>query len=142
MPVAVLVVDSVNRKPTPNEPGVADKLRLAAPPTEFGVADVKLTDPDVRGSTFDIQPGGRVTMRGMPMRELPPLAWNLPPDLIIGLPGWANTDRYDLLAKAELPNGQRLSQDELAPMFQAFLKDRFKLVAHMEQRPMNAYIRL
>jgi uncharacterized protein (TIGR03435 family) len=67
------------------------------------------------------------------------LAWNLPPDLIIGLPGWANTDRYDLLAKAELPNGQRLSQDELAPMFQAFLKERFKLVAHLEQRPMNAY---
>ncbi|HYA18911.1 MAG TPA: TIGR03435 family protein [Bryobacteraceae bacterium] len=139
VPFSVLVVDSVNRNPTPNEPGIADKIHLPPIPTEFDVADVKPTDPDFRGAMFNIQPGGRVTMRGMPMSQLLRQAWNLPPQLIIGFADWMNRDRFDVVAKADVPGGQGLTMDELGPLFQALLKDRFKLAAHLEQRPMAAY---
>jgi len=42
IPKAVLVVESVNRTPSDNPPGVADRLPVTPPPTEFEVADVKL----------------------------------------------------------------------------------------------------
>jgi uncharacterized protein (TIGR03435 family) len=138
-PFPVLVVDSVNRQPTPNAPGVAEKLALPPMPTEFDVADVRPTDPDYRSGMFNIQPGGRVTMRGLPLSQVFRQAWNLPPERVIGLPAWANTDRFDIVAKADVPGGQPLSMDELAAMFQALLKERFKLAVHTERRQVTAY---
>lgn len=59
VPKPVLVVDSVDRKPSDNPPGVTDAFPAVSPPTEFEVADVKLANPDVRRpSRFQMQPGG------------------------------------------------------------------------------------
>jgi hypothetical protein len=63
VPMPVIVVDSVNRTPTANPPGVTETLKIAPPPTEFDVAVVKPTDPDFKGTNFQIQPGGRVNLR-------------------------------------------------------------------------------
>jgi uncharacterized protein (TIGR03435 family) len=46
IPTPVLVVDSVNEKPSENPPGVAEALPSIPAPTEFEVADVKLAGPD------------------------------------------------------------------------------------------------
>jgi uncharacterized protein (TIGR03435 family) len=48
IPMPVVVLDSVNRTPTPNSPAV-DKTFPPPPPAEFEVADVKPTAPDSRG---------------------------------------------------------------------------------------------
>jgi uncharacterized protein (TIGR03435 family) len=57
IPVSVIVVDSANRKPTGNSPGVTTSL--PALPTEFEVADVRPSDPDSQGVRLQIQPAGK-----------------------------------------------------------------------------------
>jgi uncharacterized protein (TIGR03435 family) len=59
VPTAVLVVESVNRKPSANPPGTADALPPVRPPTEFEVAVVKPSGTELRGSRFQMQPGGQ-----------------------------------------------------------------------------------
>ena len=55
--IATLIVDSVNRKPTDNVPGI-EKL-VPVVPTDFEVADLKPSAPNgpIRGG---LQPGGRI----------------------------------------------------------------------------------
>lgn len=59
VPTPVLVVESVDQKPTENPPGTAEALPATPAPAEFEVATVKTTSPDSRGSRFQMQPGGR-----------------------------------------------------------------------------------
>ena len=100
VPVPVLVVDSVDRKPTANAPNVAEILRVPPPPDEFEVAEVKPTDPEFRGRRMQIQAGGRVNMSGMTLKSMIQQAWNITDDMIIGAPKWLDQDRYDIVAKA------------------------------------------
>jgi uncharacterized protein (TIGR03435 family) len=55
---------------------------------------------------------------------------------IIGGPEWANSDAFDIQAKAE---GAPPSQDQMRLMVQALLADRFKLKAHIEKRELPVY---
>jgi uncharacterized protein (TIGR03435 family) len=55
---------------------------------------------------------------------------------IIGVPEWANSDAFDIEAKAE---GAPLSQDQMRLMVRSLLADRFKLKAHIEKRELPVY---
>jgi uncharacterized protein (TIGR03435 family) len=138
-PLPVIVVESVNRQPSPNPPGTAELLPPVPAPTEFEVASVKLTDPETRMGRFQIQPGGRVSIVNMPLQFLISRAFNAyNDDAIAGLPSFASSDRYDITAKA--PGGLGPADvDAIAPMLLSLLKDRFKLQYHTEQRPVQAY---
>jgi uncharacterized protein (TIGR03435 family) len=138
IPMPVLVVDSVNRQPTPNAPDIAELLHIDPPATEFEVADVKLADPNSRRSSSRIQAGGRVNITGQTLRSLIVQAWDTTPVLIAGEPKWSTTDRYDIIAKAP-SSAEALDRDSMRPMLRALLADRFKLATHMEDRPVNAY---
>jgi uncharacterized protein (TIGR03435 family) len=146
VPTAVLVVDSVNRKPTDNLAGVREALQIAAPPTEFEVADVKPTAPDFKGMRFNIQPGGRVNLGGVTLRFLMEQAWNVRGDMLVGAPKWLDTERFDIVAKAPTitsasgaGSGQQIDIDAIWLMFRALLADRFQLKVHNEERPVAAY---
>ena len=147
----VIVVDSVNQKPTDNLPGVSQSLPEL--PTEFEVVDIKPSDPNApqRGGRR-FQPGGRIEMRGTTVKSLITMAWNISSDdLLAGAPKWLDTDRFDVIAKA--PANEALSTPpssgrqagtiidlgSLRPMVQAMLKDRFRLTTHMEDRPVTVY---
>jgi len=94
---------------------------------------------------FGFQPGGRVNLPGFPLRFAIALAWSLvnPLDEIVGAPKWLDSARFDIIAKvpaaAVSANGGQTPLQELAPMLQTLLKDRFKLQAHFEDRLMTAY---
>ena len=137
-PVPVLVVDSVNQKPTANVPNVAELLHIPAAPTEFEVAELKPTNPDFRGMRLQIQPGGRVNIAGAPLKFLLQQAWDLTDDTLVGAPKWMETDRYDIVAKADVA-GPEMDIDDLWPMLRALLVERFKLAVHTEERPATAY---
>jgi uncharacterized protein (TIGR03435 family) len=146
VPLGVLVVDSVNRQPSDNPPGVADALPVIPPPTEFEVADVKLASPDSQRSfRFQTQPGGRFIANGIPMRFLINRAFNIDNinnnDQIVGLPNWVDTVRVNIIARApaESLTGPLNNPDILAPMLRALLVERFGLASHTEQRPVSAY---
>jgi uncharacterized protein (TIGR03435 family) len=55
---------------------------------------------------------------------------------MVGLPGWAMSERYDVSATSALT--QATPSDRIA-MMRAMLADRFKLVAHIEKRPHDVY---
>jgi uncharacterized protein (TIGR03435 family) len=72
------------------------------------------------------------------------MAWNLNSNEdIAGAPKWIDSTRFDIIAK--LPdgfapaNGAAPSIQDLGPMLQALLIDRFKLKAHFEDQPVTAY---
>ena len=144
IPTPVLVVDKANRTPSANSPEVAEALPTPPAPTEFEVADVKPTAPDARpGGRFQMQPGGRFTSQCMPMRFLVGRAFpGYSNDQLIGLPGWVDSDRFDItaLVPADVQQLQPILDSELlAPMMRALLSDRFKMTYHTEERTLPAY---
>jgi hypothetical protein len=145
-PTPVVVVDSVNQKPTDNLPEVSEKL--PPPPMEFEVADIQPADPDdgIKGSNVSIQRGGRVRVN-MPLKGLIQEAWNdWNPDRIVGGPKSMETARFNVEAKAPSPdltdgpavwNGVDI--DSMRMMLRAVLVERFHLQAHLEDRPVSGY---
>ena len=146
VPTPMVVVDSVNRVPTPNLPEVAAKL--PAPPTEFEVSDVKPADPDdrTRGSHVAIRPGGGINVN-MTLKDLIGEAWNeWPPERIVGVPKSLDTARFVVVAKSRAPeltdgpavwNGVDI--DSMRIMLRSLLTDRFRLRTHEEERLVAGY---
>ena len=94
VPTQVIVVESVNEKPTDNPPGVAEALPPIPVPTEFEVASIKSSSPTQQMSRYQMQAGGRLNVEGMPMRFLITRAFNTNNrDQVTGLPKWADTRR-------------------------------------------------
>jgi uncharacterized protein (TIGR03435 family) len=62
-------------------------------------------------------------------------------DQVAGLPKWADSDRYDINAKApsEGPLAAPLDMDAIAPMLRSLLVERFKMKYHTEEQPVTAY---
>jgi len=142
VPTPVIVVDRCDEKPSANPPGVSEALPSTAPPTEFEVASVKLSDPGGRGGRFQMQPGGRLNAEGMALRFLINRAFNNNNrEAVAGIPAWADTARFDIVAKAPSagPSAPALDMESAAPMIRALLADRFKMTYHTEDRTVSAY---
>jgi len=139
----VIVVDSVNQKPSDNPSGVAQSLP-APPPGQFDVAEVKLSPPDTR-QMLRLQPGGRLDGQGVTLKLLITLAWDLNDDeMLVGAPKWLDSTRYSLLAKTSAVvagpgNGPQVDIDDVRLMLRDLLEERFKLKTHIEERPVTAY---
>jgi uncharacterized protein (TIGR03435 family) len=157
VPMPVVAVDSVDEKPVPNPAGMT--LNLPALPTEFEVADIKQTPSDFRFGMFRPQRGGRVDIQGLSLKGLIQEAWNIyGQDMIIGLPKSADTDRYNIVAKAPTygpesdaatgagpealpgPRFQTIDQDSINTMLRNLLIERFKIKYHTEERPTTAFV--
>jgi uncharacterized protein (TIGR03435 family) len=143
-PRPVLIVESVNEKPTPNSPNLA-KILPPGPPPQFDVATIKPGQPDaqIRGRIN----GGQIDLTGAPLKFLITFAWDLNPndnEVLVGAPKWLDSDRFDILAKVtpEGPvdkNAPQIDIEDLRQMLRALLIERFKIQAHMDDRPVNAY---
>ena len=145
VPVPVLFVESANRKPTANAPGVS--MDLAA---RFEVASIKPVDPNVR--LQNIRNGGEVRFVAT-LKELIGQAYFIQPnaadDEIIGLPKSAGTQRWDITAKlpstgdgAPIGGGARPQQPPRAvvmEMVRGMLADQFELKTHTENREVTVY---
>ena len=141
VPMPVIVVDSVNQKPSENPPGLAEALPPVPVPTEFEVASVKPSDPNATRGAFQIQPGGRVVIQNHPMGSLITWAFYVTNRDQLVAPKWVNTTKFDVNAKApaEGPTAPALDTDMVGPMIRALLVDRFKMAYHSEERPVNVY---
>lgn len=117
--------------------------QLAASPLgqsrEFDVASIKRNTATLPMSSGAMQggPPNDVRMVWVPMRlvilRAYPLA--LTPVEIVNLPSWADTERYDVVVKADQP----ASAEEMQAMWRALLADRLKLTAHYETRVRRVY---
>ncbi len=140
VPMSVIVVDSVNRQPTPNSPET-DKA-FPPVPTEFEVADVRPTDPDFHGDDYQVEDGGRVHVRGTTLQSLVADSWGITGEMIVGAPKFMDSERWDIVAKAPevMATGGDVDTDFLRAMFRKLLTERFHLAVHYEERPMSAWV--
>ena len=153
VPMPVVIIDSVNRKPTENAPDLAQKI--PAFPTEFDVAEIKPGtpfQPPVAGRAMIRTPpfqNDRVNLQNYSLKSLIFLGWNVNgDDMIVGAPKWLDSEHFDVIAKAPAvvstvgPTGGRgpIDTDVYRPMIRALMQDRFKMAAHFEDRPGNVYV--
>jgi len=107
----------------------------------FEVSSIKTAEPITREMVRDgrLHIGmkvdkARVEFDSFSVQELIRFAYNLKPYQVSG-PDWITHLRYDIVAK--LPDGATM--DEIRPMVQTLLADRFKLVLHHETKDLPVY---
>jgi uncharacterized protein (TIGR03435 family) len=124
----------------------ASLSRAQTPPPHFEVASVKLNSDcgNFRGGRVPFSPG-RITMECTTLQNLIQSAYvffangvslNQEMVQISGGPGWVESDRYDVAAKAE---GAAQVEQMMGPMMRALLEDRFKLKIHRETKETPIY---
>ncbi len=105
--------------------------------TEFEVASIKPNTANDRIVTIDVGPGGRFAARGYTLVLLMQRAYGVMDWNVSGGPAWIRTDRYDVVAKADVAGN--LTEKQLQPMLQALLAERFKLRLHRGSKEMSGY---
>jgi len=107
--------------------------QVAHPTAVFETASIK---PNASGSGVASSrvSNGEVILRNVPLKDCIELAYDVNDARITG-PDWLATERFDILAKP--PSGS--PHDQLRPMMQALLKDRFKLAVHVESKMLPAF---
>ncbi|HLG99737.1 MAG TPA: TIGR03435 family protein [Bryobacteraceae bacterium] len=122
------------------------------PPT-FEVASIKPASGDEHRIGFQMLPGGGLRTMGTSLKTLVTFAYDVRDFQIAGGPAWINSDRYDILAKAEagsdssapvdprnMSDAQMKTARELVQQrLQALLADRFKLVIHRDTKEQPIY---
>jgi uncharacterized protein (TIGR03435 family) len=115
-------------------PQIASTITLPDPAKTFDAASVrqnKSGDGNSNGQTT----ADRVTFRNTSLKRLLLHAYPIQEAQLIGGPGWLDSDRFDVVAKAAAGT----SQAELSAMFQNLLRERFAMKLHIETRSLPIY---
>jgi uncharacterized protein (TIGR03435 family) len=116
-------------------------------PAAFDVASVKELDQSLPPGQYDLSfvgtsgkpfkiAGNRVTIRGT-AHALIAAAYGMKDYQISALPQWADRQLYLVTAKS--PGDVVPSQDDVRPMLQALLADRFRLTFHRDTKELRVY---
>lgn len=104
----------------------------------FEVATIKPTGPEPTGSRWiRMQSADRFAAHNHTVRTLIAAAYDLSPRAIWGAPEWADSDRWDILAKT--PGEVRPNLSEQMSMLRQLLSERFKLTFHREPKDLSIY---
>ena len=113
--------------------GMACAQSTAGP--QFEVAAIKPSRADT-GSSGLHTGHGRLTAANVTLKRCIMGAYAVGPNQIFGGPSWLDSDRWEIIAKAEQPVGDH----DLMSMLQTLLAERFKLTLHHESKPIKAYV--
>lgn len=107
-----------------------------APPPQFEVASVRPSSPGTPGQLhLGLQvDGSQVRVNHFALRECIAIAYKLKPYQVTG-PDWLASQRFDIIAK--LPEGA--PRDQVLPMLQTLLMDRFQMKTHHETKDFPVY---
>jgi uncharacterized protein (TIGR03435 family) len=110
-------------------------LAGAARAQQFEVASIKPSKSAADSASGIYTGHGRLDAHNVTLLRCIMGAYGVGPREVSGGPDWINSDRFDILAKADQP----VNQDTvLMVMLQALLADRFKLAFHRETRTITA----
>lgn len=117
----------------------SQETRREPPVTSFELATVRVSAPgSVRSDGQWSPPGiGKFWAGNVSLEFLIGMAYGVDAKQIDGKPAWLGSELYDITAKPVA--GVRLSREELKPMLQNLLQERFHLAAHRETRMMPGY---
>jgi uncharacterized protein (TIGR03435 family) len=150
VPLPSLVIENVDRKPGPNPPGAERALALAA--ARFEAASIKPAAPDSQFVGL-LYTGGSMMRAGGTLRQLVAMALQLSPnlanDLVVGLPKFADGQRWEINAKVpstgegapNVVNGRPLPPPLSIglEMLNGLMIDRFGMQTHTENREIPVY---
>jgi uncharacterized protein (TIGR03435 family) len=118
----------------------------AAVRPEFEAASIHMVDPH---APHDLRRGIGVSSESSYPTNLyflkyAPLTWLIQSaykvdlqDYIAAMPGWMESQEYDISAKVE--GDQQLTLEQMRPMLQRLLEDRFHLLCHREVRMVSGF---
>jgi uncharacterized protein (TIGR03435 family) len=101
----------------------------------FEVASVKPADPSRSMVDFVVSPGGRLRVINLTLAEMVREAYEMKFFELSGGPGWVNSDRFDIEAKAAGEPSRR----EIMAMLRSLLEERFHLKVRRESREAGVY---
>jgi uncharacterized protein (TIGR03435 family) len=140
-PAPVIVIDSVDRTPTPNPEGVTAKLPSF--PTEFDVAELRPAKPLSLPAGQTLGPlgqanlqNGRLELMSATLKGLLTLALDMDARMLVGGPKWIDEDRFDVIAKTE----RTVPIDAMRVMLKNLLTERLHLVTHNEAQPLPVFV--
>jgi uncharacterized protein (TIGR03435 family) len=111
-----------------------------AGPPRFEVVSIKRNTSNALGSNGSSErPDGGFTLLNVPMMTLVARAQFplIAPVDMVGLPEWARSERYDVIAAS--PLSRPATPQERAAMVRAMLADRVRLATHVEKRQLPVY---
>lgn len=122
-------------------------------PLTFEVASIKPSGADFHRVMIQIQPGGGLRTSGTTLKMLLSQAYDVREFQISGGPGWINTERYDIMAKAEdaavsdnaddlrkmTDEQRRTVGEQMRERLRALLAERFQLTIHRETKEQSVY---
>jgi uncharacterized protein (TIGR03435 family) len=117
-------------------PPQAPKALPAGAKLEFEVATIKPSPEGQQGIGINVQ-GRTFTTRNTKLTDLLTFAFSLHAKQITGLPGWADSEKFDI--QAPLPETGTPSEVQLRTMMQNLILERFALTFHKEKRELSVY---
>ena len=122
--------------------GVSAQAPTASKP-RFAVASVKPSAPGAQGDSLRRPPNGEFSANNLSLRDIIALAYGVQefPWRLDGVPEWAATERFDIVAKAAtaVPPVRPGSPDPILMMVRTLLEERFRMTIHAENREMPVY---
>lgn len=115
---------------------VTGAIALSAQQFEVAVIRPDLSGANA-GTSFRVPDGGRLMITNEPVKLLIRAAFGIQNAQISGGPAWIETDRYDIEAKTG--DSKKIDEEQLKPLLQNLLADRFRLKFHHETREITVY---
>ena len=119
-------------KPPPPIPPMAEDANPS-----FEVATIKPSKPDDQRKAFIVR-GNEFHIINQPLTQIISFAFDVQAKQVIGLPDWAESDKFDIDGKPDgvgAPNGKQWKT-----MIQKLLADRFALKFHKDKRELSVYV--
>lgn len=147
--IAGALIQGTNPLPLPLKRSTPETAwELPPPPTapkplpegaklEFEVVTIKPSPEDRPGGGFNVT-ATEMRIRNTSLAGIITFAFELHLTQVSGLPGWAETEGYDIAAL--LPQGGDPSDAQLRTMLQNLIRSRFNLAFHTEKREMSVYV--
>lgn len=144
MPVAALTLVALVASAPANATRAAAQSTIQAAP-QFEVASVRQNISDVKKGGIQTPPGGRFIAENMTLRALVQFAYGVLPQQVSGGASWVDTDRFDIVARADtnaadpLAARQRGDAGSVPLMLRSLLAERFRLQVHTDSRDLPIF---
>jgi uncharacterized protein (TIGR03435 family) len=117
---------------------------------KFEVASIRRSNPDSENSRLGPVPGGDLRANNITAMQLVTFAYNVHDFQISGAPEWMKTERIDILAKPERPEGSTDMAsmtdvergkfiDQLRERTRSLLAERFRFAMHKDTKELPVY---
>jgi uncharacterized protein (TIGR03435 family) len=134
---ALLFILAIGLLTIPSQAQIAP-APASQPQSTFEVASIRLNPSTECCTTFTLTyPANRFSASGITLDLLTSIAYGTGHNKITGGPGWFDSQRYDISAKVE--GDLAITREQMQPLLQNLLEQRFHLVSHHQQKLVQGY---